>query len=76
MAEILKAVKKSSQGKHKRYGKYKEKCLKYFKSGRYVENKLKKWLKNNAGKDWPLKKLKKKRALFLEMLEEKQRARS
>ena len=75
MAEVLKTVKKGSRGKHKRYGKYKEKCLKYFSSGHYVKNKLKRWLRNNVGRDWPDEKLRKEKASFLEMIEQKQKAR-
>ena len=39
-------------GKHKRYGKNKVKCARYYNEGRLGKNKLVRFIKNNIGKNW------------------------
>lgn len=46
-------MSQTNQGKHKRYGRNKLKCAKYFHENRLSKHKLVRFIKHNIGKDWP-----------------------
>lgn len=57
----------NKQGKHKRYGRNKAKCARYFNEQRLGKHKLVRFKRNNIGKDWPETKIKKAVSDFMNL---------
>jgi len=63
----------NKQGKHKRYGKNKVKCLRYYNEDRRTKNKLKRFIKNNISKNWTKDKIDKAINEFKDLQYERQK---
>jgi len=61
------------QGKQKRYGKNAAKCARYYNEDRRTKSKLRKFKKNNIGKNWLEAKVKKAISDFMDMQYERQK---
>lgn len=64
-------VDQASKGSHKRYGKNKIRCAKYYAKNTRSKNKLKRFIKNNIGKEWDESKINKAISKFKDMQYEK-----
>ena len=66
-------IQTKKQGKQKRYGRNKVKCARYYNEDRRTKSKLRKFKKNNIGKDWVETKIKKAVSDFMDMQYERQK---
>ena len=64
-------VEQKVESSHKRYGRNKAKYAKYYSDNTRNKNKLKRFIKNNVGKDWDEGKIDKVTSEFKDMQHKK-----